>query len=106
MRKFIHEEELKKQREHVMLLWKEMDYKNQMLLEMERKYDKTAATLQRLYVNLSADIDSRNQRLLEMEHLYDQASANVKREVAEKRLLHDAYIEGMLLYLDLYLKYR
>ena len=62
---------------------------------MEHKYNKTAATLQRLFVNLSEDINSRNQRLLEMEHLYDQASANVKSVVEEKRLLHDAYTKGM-----------
>lgn len=77
-----------------------MDYKNQMLLEMEHKYNRTAGTLQRLFVNLSEDINSRNQRLLEMEHLYDQASANVKSVVEEKHLLHDAHIKGMLLYLD------
>ncbi|RVW49249.1 hypothetical protein CK203_073264 [Vitis vinifera] len=95
MRKCIHKEELKKQHELVMFFSKEIDYKNQRLLEMEHKYNKTAATLQRLFVNLSEDINSRNQRLLEMEHLYDQASANVKSVVEEKRLLHDAYTKGM-----------
>lgn len=95
MRKCIHKEELKKQHELVMFFSKEIDYKNQRLLEMEHKYNKTAATLQRLFVNLSEDINSRNQRLLEMEHLYDQASANVKSVVEEKRLLHDAYTKGI-----------
>lgn len=80
-----------------MRLSKEIDYKNQKLLEMEHKYNKTAVTLQRLFVKFSQDINSRNERVLELEHRYDQASANVKSLVEEKRLLREAYIGGMFL---------
>ncbi|XP_021296141.1 factor of DNA methylation 1 [Herrania umbratica] len=85
-------EELKKERRLVWNLIHEIDYKNQQLSEMERKYDETTATLRGLVDGLIAKINSKDSMLLDWELKYN---TTVRRLMDENAKLQDEFVEEL-----------
>ncbi|KAJ7964529.1 Factor of DNA methylation 2 [Quillaja saponaria] len=86
-----YEEAMKMESTIVVKLMKEIDYKNQKLLEMEHKYDETTTTVRKLVVGLTLAINRKDRSLLEMEQKLDESSITVRWLENEKEKLHEEH---------------
>lgn len=61
------EDSLRRQSKTIVILLKELDYKNRKLIEMENKHNETAAAMRKLIMGLMENKNSRERCLLKME---------------------------------------
>ena len=90
------EEALIKQGRTIVSLMREVDYKNQKLLEMEHRYNHTVAGLRKLIVGLTENIKSKDRSLLAMENKYKESLAKVRWLMSEKDELREGYHKGII----------
>ncbi|KAK4273657.1 hypothetical protein QN277_017003 [Acacia crassicarpa] len=85
------QEDLRRQSKTIMILLKELDYKNHKLIEMEKKHNETSAAMNKLIMGLTENINSGERCLFEMEYKYNEFLPMVKKLMDERSKMHDRY---------------
>lgn len=95
MRNFNCEEGQNNERQTVLSLAKEIDYKNHQLLELEHKYNDTNALFRKVVIGLTEAINAKDRACLEMEQKYRESSKTQRELVREKEMLFKQYSSGI-----------
>ncbi|KAF7816436.1 factor of DNA methylation 1-like isoform X1 [Senna tora] len=91
MRNHEYEQNLRKQSMTIVALLKEVDYKNQKLIEMEHSINEKVALMSKHIASLNENINAREKCLLEMEQKYLESSTMVRRMMNERYKICDIY---------------
>lgn len=86
-------------RQTIISLAKEIDYKNYKLLELEEKYDDTNALFRKVVVGLVESINSKEDNLMIMEQKLNEASLTIRHLERERDMQMNQYCRGNFLLL-------
>ncbi|KAL5567534.1 hypothetical protein UlMin_024109, partial [Ulmus minor] len=87
--------ELRNERQLVLKLAKEIDYKNDKLLDLELKHDELTANFQKRVSDFTEAIDSKERSLSEMKQKYYESTVTIRMLITEKDALREEYSREM-----------